>query len=113
MATIEPLRGEILEWKEQKGSGLVALLLGCALAFAGGALTLTCVGAIFGVPMMFMAGGLIAEGGPGYRMRVACPRCRNSLWAFRGKQAASAAVKCPHCKARVIVDHEGAKVYPQ
>lgn len=83
-----------------KGLG-VSILFGIVAIGLGGLLTITVIGAIVGVPMMFIGGGAIllsplmflamSEG--------ACPYCQHEAVIMNGKKV----VKCSSCKNRFSV----------
>lgn len=83
-----------------KGVG-VSILFGIVAVGLGGLLTITVIGAIIGVPMMFIGGGAVllspimflamSEG--------ACPYCQHETVIMNGKKV----VKCSSCKNRFSV----------
>ena len=81
--------------------GLFGFMIGSFLIVLGLALTATIVGAVLGVPLIFVGIGMWGVG-PFMGWIVIeenCPVCETPLWFF-GKQAGTT---CERCKHRIIL----------
>lgn len=83
-----------------KGLG-VSILFGIVAIGLGGLLTITVIGAIVGVPMMFIGGGAIVLSPVMFlaMSEGACPYCQHEAVIMNGKKV----VKCSSCKNRFSV----------
>lgn len=83
-----------------KGLG-VSVLFGIVAIGLGGLLTVTVIGAIVGVPMIFIGGGAIVLSPLMFlaMSEGACPYCQHEAVIMNGKKV----VKCSSCKNRFSV----------